>query len=248
MARVYSEDLMTGLQENDVNHGLGERIITDLETLAEGCPLQYVTGIQWFRGRAFNVDRSVLIPRPETEEMTELIISQWNRQRSRILDIGTGSGCIAITLALALPGAKVTATDISEQALDIARLNSVNMDAAVECITDDITQTGLNDRSWDIIVSNPPYIPVSEAESLHPNVKAFEPSLALFVPTEDPLLFYRKIGHYAATHLVKEGELWLEFHHRMGNPIRELFRLWNAEAVILNDMSGNERFAHITFP
>lgn len=248
MTRVYTEDLRIELQEAGNNPGLSERIITDLETLATGCPLQYVTGIQWFRGRAFNVNRSVLIPRPETEELAGLIISQWERQKGRVLDIGTGSGCIAITLALELPGAVVSATDISEKALDMARLNGYNMEALVEWVADDIMQTRLGGRSWELIVSNPPYIPLDEASSIQSNVTAFEPPHALFVPTEDPLLFYRIIGNYAARHLVKGGELWLEVHHRMGNPIRELFKSWNAEVVILNDMSGNARFAHITLP
>lgn len=248
MTLAYMEDLMIPPQETKDNPGISERIKTDLETLAEGCPLQYVTGIQWFRGRAFNVNRSVLIPRPETEEMAGLIVSQWKHQKGRILDIGTGSGCLAITLALELTGAMVTATDISEQALDVARLNGYRMGAVVEWITDDIMHSHLDGRSWDLIVSNPPYIPMADASSMHPNVTAFEPSHALYVPTEDPLLFYRIIGDYAAKHLVNGGALWLEVHHLMGDPIRELFQTWNAEAVILNDMSGNVRFAHIRFP
>lgn len=248
MARIYAEDLMTIAEESNTNPGLSERIIIDLETLAGGCPLQYVTGIQWFHGRPFRVNRSVLIPRPETEEMAGIIVSQWNRKSGSILDIGTGSGCIAITLALELAGSEVVATDVSEQALEMARLNASNLDARVDWIIDDIRQTGIAHRSWDMIVSNPPYIPVSEASSLHLNVAAFEPSMALFVPTEDPLFFYRMIGHYAAVHLNEGGELWLEIHHLMGKPILELFQSLNAEAVILNDMSGSERFAHITFP
>lgn len=248
MARVYAEDLKTEIGDVYTGSGFSERIITDLETLAEGCPLQYITGIQYFHGRPFKVNRSVLIPRPETEELTELIISRWSRERGSILDIGTGSGCIAITLALELAGSEVTATDLSVQALELARLNAMKLNAVVEWINDDITQTGLEARSWDIIVSNPPYIPESEGSSLHTNVSAFEPSGALFVPSEDPLFFYRKIGQYASNHLTEGGELWLEIHHRMGIPIRDLFRKWNAEAVILNDMSGKERFAQITFP
>ena len=188
------------------------------DELAEGRPIQYVVGRADFYGEEFAVREGVLIPRPETEELVG-----WALERAeafpnpQIVDICTGSGCIAIALKKNLKSATITAIDISDEALAIARDNATTLQADVEFIKDDVLSglPALTDRHFDIIVSNPPYIPSSEQSAMHINVTGFEPHLALFVADDDPLIFYRHIAQRAREILTDKGVLLFEIHETL---------------------------------
>ena len=192
------------------------------ERLLRHEPIQYIVGHTTFCGHRFDVGPGALIPRPETEQMVRNILDELPHSTAqghplRILDIGTGTGCIAISLALALPGAEVTAWDVSPQALEVARANGRrHAEAHVEFEQCDILRPQPDNRLWDIIVSNPPYIRQSEAARMEHNVLDYEPHLALFVPDTDPLRFYRAIAQFAAGHLNENGQLWLEINEALG--------------------------------
>lgn len=195
--------------------------------LAAGCPVQYVTGRTEFCDMTFHVDGSVLIPRPETEELVlwaeQCAADHWN---PRILDVCTGSGCIAIVLAAHLPQAEVTALDISHAALETARRNASMNGVRIRFIEDDALNgmPSLTGETFDIIVSNPPYIPHSEIESMHVNVTSYEPHEALFVDDADPLVFYRAIARAARTMLSEDGSLLFEVHEAWAERTAEMLR------------------------
>jgi release factor glutamine methyltransferase len=234
---VQKNDLFTGPQQ--------EQFQKAQEGLLKGIPLQYVTGIAWFMGKEFAVNNNVLIPRPETEELVQWIVYEsWNKP-VEIIDIGTGSGCIPISLKLAIPMATVYACDISEGAIETAQTNAVKLGA-------DITFTELDfldADEWhklgmfDIIVSNPPYIPFSEKEKLHTNVRDNEPGIALFVPDEDALIFYRAIARFGKTHLKENGVIYCELDTGHATECKELFEAegyW--DVTLRKDMFDNTRF------
>ena len=178
-------------------------------------PIQYILGEARFLGRAFQVASGVLIPRPETEELVEIMLKEIS-STSRILDIGTGSGCIAVTLAKELPGTQVTAWDVSEEALAIAAANSLALQVPV-CFErrDVLTYTpGVTER-YDVIVSNPPYVTEAEKQDMERNVLDWEPSLALFVPDTDPLRFYRRIAVLGLEMLEPDGKLYFEINRTL---------------------------------
>ena len=195
--------------------------------LAAGCPVQYVTGKTEFCDMTFHVDGSVLIPRPETEELV-LWAEQCaaDHRNPRILDVCTGSGCIAIVLAAHLPQAEVTALDISHAALETARRNASMNGVRIRFIEDDALNgmPSLAGETFDIIVSNPPYIPHSEIESMHVNVTRYEPHEALFVDDADPLVFYRAIARAARTMLSEGGSLFFEVHEAWAERTAEMLR------------------------
>lgn len=195
--------------------------------LAAGCPVQYVTGRTEFCDMTFHVDGSVLIPRPETEELV-LWAEQCaaDHRNPRILDVCTGSGCIAIVLAAHLPQAEVTALDISHAALETARRNASMNGVRIRFIDDDALNgmPSLAGETFDIIVSNPPYIPHSEIESMHVNVTRYEPHEALFVDDADPLVFYRAIARTARTMLSEGGSLLFEVHEAWAERTAEMLR------------------------
>ena len=192
--------------------------------LAAGCPVQYVTGKTEFCDMTFHVDGSVLIPRPETEELVDRIVRSERRGPGatvgeapgaiHILDVGTGSGCIAATLALEIPGAELFAAEIAEEALDVAEENFRRLGARVtlrraDALTD---LAGQFPETFDVIVSNPPYVPASDRKAMHPNVRDHEPAVALFVPDDDPLRFYRAIARAGRRMLRPGGRLWFEIY------------------------------------
>ena len=197
------------------------------DELAEGRPIQYVVGRADFYGEEFAVREGVLIPRPETEELVG-----WALERAeaftnpQIVDICTGSGCIAISLKKNLKSATVAAIDISDEALAIARENATALQADVEFIKDDVLSglPMLNDRLFDIIVSNPPYIPSSEQSAMHINVTGFEPHLALFVADDDPLIFYRLIAQRAREILTNDGVLLFEIHETLAEATASMLK------------------------
>jgi release factor glutamine methyltransferase len=209
-------------------------------------PLQYVLGEAFFCGNYFEVSQDVLIPRPETEELVSIIANtlQKNCPDASILDIGTGSACIAISLALALPKTQVTALDFSEGALEIAQKNARKMGQKIELLHQDIlswqNETNL---AWDCIVSNPPYVCESEKPSMEPNVLRYEPATALFVPDDEPLLFYKKIALIAQKSLKTNGFLFFEINERFGEEIAHLLQTMNFEQIeVLKDFYGKDRF------
>lgn len=213
--------------------------------LAAGCPVQYVTGKTEFCDMTFHVDGSVLIPRPETEELV-LWAEQCAAgfQRPRILDVCTGSGCIAIVLAAHLPQAKVTALDISHAALETARRNASMNGVRIRFIEDDALNgmPSLAGETFDIIVSNPPYIPHSEIESMHVNVTRYEPHEALFVDDADPLVFYRAIARAARTMLSEGGSLLFEVHEAWAERTAEMLRREGfGQTEVRNDLFGKPR-------
>jgi release factor glutamine methyltransferase len=211
-----------------------------VDRVAKGEPVQYVLGCEEFCGREFLVGPGVLIPRPETQQLVRLV-EQNVAPGSTVLDIGTGSGCIAITLALA--GYKVTALDVSEDALAYARRNAERFGAEVEFVMQNILRSSLEGRRWGTIVSNPPYICESEAKTMEENVLEHEPHLALFVPDDDPLLYYRAIADYGLRHLSDEGWLFFETNRAYANQVEELLSQKGYKATkVIKDQYDNERF------
>ena len=211
-----------------------------MQRLEKAEPVQYVLGVADFCGRQFHVAPGVLIPRPETAELCHLIAEDGGAD---ILDIGTGSGCIAITLALDIADAKVTAWDISDDALAIAQQNAKTLGADVSFEKRDALNISLTPELWDVIVSNPPYICRKEAGEMEENVLKYEPDTALFVPDDDPLLFYRHIMNYAISALRKEGRLYFEINPIYADSIVEqLLQLGFADVQKIDDQFGKTRF------
>ncbi len=211
--------------------------------LLSGKPIQYITGKAWFMGAAYLVNENVLIPRPETEELVDWVIdyAEIKGKALRILDIGTGSGCIAISLKKALPEAKVTAIDISPNALKVATQNASAQNVAINFTTLDILDTAFLPDQYDVIVSNPPYIPLQEMNQMEVQVTAHEPNLALFVPDEDPLLFYKAIARLAKLHLSPNGQLFFEIHYDQGEALVKLLEEMHFHAELREDLFGKDR-------
>ena len=227
--------------EPDKELGIDEldRIIGEL---AAGRPLQYVLGHTEFYGLDFQVREGVLIPRPETEELVRTIVERHRSDSGlRILDIGTGSGCIAVTLAAELPDARVTAVDISDTALCIARRNAERHRQTVRFERRDIL-TGPPEGEFDLIVSNPPYVTESEKRQMSPNVLRYEPHRALFVPDDDPLLFYRAIAGLGRRLFAPGGTVYFEINERFGTQTVELLENEGYREIVLSkDFFGKPR-------
>ena len=216
---------------------------TAAEALLAGRPIQYITGSAWFMGESYAVNDQVLIPRPETEELVEWIIeyAAIKGNALRILDIGTGSGCIAIALKKALPEAIVSAIDISTGALKIATTNAAALKADIEFTCLDILNTAFLPGQYDVIVSNPPYIPMQEMKNMELQVTDHEPNIALFVPDEDPLVFYKAIARLAKLHLSANGQLFFEIHYDQGDAMIALLDEMHFHAELRTDLFGKDR-------
>ena len=220
-----------------------KRIISDLKKQK---PIQYILGETEFYGLRFEVNEATLIPRPETEELVQLIISNHQIAKSpnplKILDIGTGSGCIAISLAAIIPNAEVFAIDVSEKALTTAKKNATINEVNVTFLLKNILQTEDLEQQFNIIVSNPPYVRDLEKAGINPNVLNYEPHLALFVEDTDALLFYRKVGQLAKKSLTPNGKLYFEINQYLGKETVELLEdLGFKNIEIKNDIYGNNR-------
>lgn len=203
-------------------------------------PVQHIVGFAYFCDHPFKVTPDTLIPRPETEELVYLI-SRENKGNLKILDIGTGTGCIPISLKLMMNDAEVSGWDISGKALTIARENAKDLSANVEFEKMNALNIDSNEK-FDIVVSNPPYIPLSDKDSMHQNVLNFEPGLALFVQDNDPLLFYRRIAEFGKTNLNPAGKLYFEIHERFGSETKDLLMyLGYQDVVIIKDLNGKDR-------
>lgn len=216
---------------------------TATTALLAGRPIQYITGKTWFMGEPYIVNDQVLIPRPETEELVEWVIeyAAIKGKALRILDIGTGSGCIAIALKKALPEAIVSAIDISTSAIKIAADNAAALKADIEFIALDILNTAFLPDQYDVIVSNPPYIPMQEMKNMELQVTDHEPNIALFVPDEDPLMFYKAIARLAKLHLSKNGQLFFEIHYDQGDAMIALLDEMHFHAELRTDLFGKDR-------
>ncbi len=219
-------------------------------------PVQYILGSTTFCDLPFTVTPDVLIPRPETEELVAWVVESFafnpqpttdNGQpitdnRQQLLDIGTGSGCIAIALAINLPEVQVYALDVSDKAVQIARLNAEKNAVQLQFICQNILETKQLDHQFDVIVSNPPYVRELEKHEIQANVLEHEPHLALFVADEDPLLFYRKIGELAFESLTPNGNLFVEINQYLGEATLQLFReIGFTQVELRKDLYGNDR-------
>lgn len=223
----------------------------DVKALRQGVPVQYITGFEYFCGHKFLVGDGVLIPRPETAELVSFICNKHKEQsQCRILDIGCGSGAIAVSLKKQLPKANITACDISEHALHYTRLNASLNDVNINIQQSDALNLSAADvDTWDAIVSNPPYICQSEAKDMDRQVLEHEPHIALFVPDNDPLLFYRNIASYATHALCHEGMLYFEINERFGHEVSNLLnRLSFTHVTILKDQFEKDRFVTAVKP
>lgn len=214
-----------------------------LQRLSRFEPLQYIEGRTLFLGREFWVAPGVLIPRPETEELVELMLKEIPAD-ARILDVGTGSGCIAISLAKELPDTLVTAWDVSPEALSVARVNARKLQANVRFVECDVLACQVDEVGlYDVIVSNPPYVTEAEKADMEPNVLQWEPSLALFVPDDDPLRFYRRIAVLGRDMLADGGRLYFEINRAYGREMVEMLRTMGYVGVrVEKDLSQNDRF------
>ena len=224
------------------------RIFTIAQRLCQGEPIQYILGHTSFHGHSFKLTPATLIPRPETEMLVDMIVDDADhRSDLHVLDIGTGSGCIAISLALALKWADVSALDISQEALAVARENATALGAQVNFWHTDILTAVPEREQYHIVVSNPPYVCQSESADMERHVLLHEPASALFVPDTDPLRFYRAIATYAQTALKSAGSLYFEINRRFGTEICQLLAARGFDATqVINDQFGNPRYVKAT--
>lgn len=244
VCRILFEDIVTPLKDKQDEKQIQSTIENAVFELISGKPLAYITGVCHFYGRPFRVDSHVLIPRPETEELVYSILQTLPNTSLKVLEIGSGSGCIPITLKLERPTWLMESIDISKEALQIARSNASNLGAEVDFIQEDF----LKEKIWevrsmlDLIVSNPPYIGLGEKDSMSESTLQYEPELALFAPGSDPLIFYRKLAAFGALKLKKGGYLFLELNEFKALEIDQIFReigIYRTE--ILMDLQGKKR-------
>lgn len=222
-----------------------------LQRLQTHEPVQYIINEGWFAGMKFYVDKNVLIPRPETEELVEWILQEYKRPNAkyRILDIGTGAGCIAIALKKKLPSGEIWACDISTEALNIARINADSLDAAIDFVGLDFLDEMQRKQlpRVDVIVSNPPYIPFRDKSEMRMNVVDYEPSIALFVRDDDPLIFYKAIADFGKEKLNERGKIYMEINETFAGEIKGLFHLKGYPSVeVKKDLQGKNRMIKVS--
>lgn len=224
-----------------------QKLLNYTDELLKHRPVQYVLGEAWFDGMKFYVNQAVLIPRPETEELVEQV-SNSEYQVSNLLDIGSGSGCIPIAIKKRLPNVSVTSIDVSEVALQVAKQNAEDLNADIDFRLIDF----LDENNWlqlgiyDVIVSNPPYIKQSESRTMAEHVLAFEPHVALFVPDNDALLFYKKIAVFGKQHLTINGKIFVEINEQLGTEAIAVFEFYGYSAELKKDMQGRDRMIEAT--
>lgn len=220
-----------------------------LSSLKKHVPVQHITGEAWFNNMLFKVSKDTLIPRPETEELTAMaILNLKNNGKPVVIDIGTGSGCIAISIKKRYPLAEVIAVDVSEAALEIAKENARKHKTDIRFIHLDF----LKKKNWallpqaQLIISNPPYIPFHEKKKLDKHVAEHEPKKALFVPSDNPLVFYKKIADFGKTHLEPVGQIMMETHESMAKDVAAIFKIPKYLSSVHKDMFGKKRFVTAT--
>ena len=244
--KMILESIFEQAYSSNLNYELNLSQISLFESytqkLIQQIPIQYVLGEAHFYGLKFKVNEHVLIPRPETEELVQLVIQHSKNKIFQILDIGTGSGCIPIALKKNLPQAKISAIDISDDALEIAKQNALLNKVEIDFFIDDaLNLNSLNHNLYDVIVSNPPYISVSKMKDMDDQVTKHEPHLALFVDDENPLIFYDRISDFALTNLKKEGFLFFEINQDLAFETQILLLKKGFKAEILRDINSNDR-------
>lgn len=231
---VRTDLALTGQQQATINNAV--------ERLKKYEPIQYILGCADFCGFRFKIDKNVLIPRPETAELVRIVVENVV-PNARLIDIGTGSGCIAVSIAKLLPEAHVSACDISCEALAVAAENAQLNDVCIDFAHADILHPTHIGSTYDAIVSNPPYVMQSERTAMDKNVLDYEPATALFVPDEQPLLFYDKIADFALAHLANNGKLFFEINHLLADETTELIRAKGfAQVKTIEDSFGKKRF------
>ncbi len=239
---------LTALAESD-----SHKFYNALSLLAQSCPVQYITGRTNFNGLTIMVNPSVLIPRPETAELAGILakdLGTCDLKNFTAVDIGTGSGCLAIYIKKQLPAIGMHGTDISEEALLTARANASMNETEIDFFSSDILGTGeaMPGKAYSLIVSNPPYVTMSEKEAMRKNVKEYEPSTALFVPDQDPLLYYKAICRHAQNGLAPNGLLYLEINEAYGNELKQLLDSEGfGDIILLKDFRGRQRFIKAVF-
>ena len=208
-------------------------------------PIQYIVGEAEFYGRKFTVDSTVLIPRPETEELVALIIKENRDKKVKFLDIGTGTGCIPITISKELKDTKPYAIDFDPRVIKTARANAAKFDVEIEFLLIDILTEPIPGGPFDVIISNPPYVRESEKGQMKPNVLEHEPHTALFVNDKDPLLYYRRIGELSQSALKDGGRLYFEVHEEFAEDIKAMLEVMEYHSVrIIKDMNDKNRIVH----
>ena len=243
------EDLASSSRLNRITHPAEEldepkatKLQAALDSLLNHTPVQYVLGATWFCDMQLEVNQNVLIPRPETEELVEWIVEDANPTPNSIIDIGTGSGCIALALKKKLPFAKLTALDISAAALEVAKRNAIKLSLEIDLLELNF----LNEYEWnalplyETIVSNPPYISLKEKNTLNRNVVDHEPHLALFIEN-DPMLFYKKIAEFSCSNLKKNGSIYVEIHEDLAENVCRIFKDSDFEVEQRKDFYGRDR-------
>jgi len=265
IAKTVAESIGKGsllsLNDKEIPSVEIERLNDVLKQLLLNRPVQYVLNEAWFYGLKLEVNENVLIPRPETEELVDWIIKEMKNEKWKmeneavqanyslsnnqlaLLDIGTGSGCIPVAIKKNFPKVEVTAIDVCSEALHTAITNAVTHETDINFqLLDFLNESKWNElRTYDIIVSNPPYIKTTEAKTMSDHVLQYEPHKALFVPDDDALLFYRKIADFSLQHLNKNGVVYLEINQQQGKETTELFQQKGFSVELKKDMSGNER-------
>ena len=237
---VTRKDLLANLPLTVIPEGLE----VAMGRLMAGEPVQYILGKAPFYGRYFKVGPGILIPRYETEELVQLILNN-HKGKMKVLDLGTGSGCIAITLALEWVEAEVKAIDISDHALELAKVNASELKAKLSFAKADLLADVLDLGKYDIVVSNPPYVLENERSMMHPNVLDHEPSVALFVPDNDPLQFYKAIVFHAKSHLNPNGYLYVEINEAFGPEVKDLMQKEGFSGIQLyQDLNGKDRVVY----
>lgn len=230
----------------------GEKLLLQaLQALKENCPVQYITGSTFFMDMELKVTPAVLIPRPETEELLRWILESHtvDSHGFRVLDVGTGSGCLALGIKRHLPAAEVYAMDISVAALEVARANAGKQALEILFKQDDISEPGVPWPLFDLIISNPPYVPLSDRSQMMSHVKDSEPYLALFVPDADPLVMYRHLCHFGVSHLKKAGWIYLEIYEESGPEVAGLLKRYGfADIEQKKDIFGKDRFVRGRWP
>jgi release factor glutamine methyltransferase len=233
------------VREKKMNEAQQAQLDTILQRLLTHEPVQYVLGESWFCGLKFYVDKNVLIPRPETEELVEWIISncKFPVDELSIFDIGSGSGCIPISLKRRIRKAQVSSCDASEAALQVARRNASVLGTDVNFLHLDFLDPAKRAAlpSFDIIVSNPPYVPEKDKQQMSANVVKYEPSIALFVPDNDALVFYKAIAAFGKSKLNPDGTIYMEIHEDLGEAVMHLFREKGYVVELKKDMQGKDR-------
>lgn len=211
-------------------------------------PIQYIIGEADFYGRKFKVNQSVLIPRPETEELVHLIVNEHKLKKVKFVDVGTGTGCIPITLLKELPESKAYAIDFDPRVIKIAKQNAITHGVSIDFMLMDILRENIPLQSLDFIVSNPPYVTYNDKNHMKANVLNYEPPTALYVKDDDPLLFYRRIAEQAVNCLKPGGKIYFEVNEKYAEDVKALLEVMDyTEGVVIKDINGKDRIVHARY-